>query len=140
MLYTSALHRSTPGLASLESGYFAATCNAIAELVVPYPRPSYSNAQDVNYPEVEQDRFTAKRCKAFHNILGLVMASLSSEAYIDATGSWIAMAYRLWLDHCPSTMDASLTQDWRGLFSGLQVRYNLDHASQIRSADFLLGN
>lgn len=48
------------------------------------------------------------------------MASLSCEAYVGASGSWIAMAYRIWLDHCPAEMNFT-TKDWRGLFSGLQV-------------------
>ena len=79
-----------------------------------------------NCDELEQDQpLPATKCKAFHNILGLIMACLSSEAYIDSTGSWIAMAYRLWLDHCPSEMDSRTTQDWRGLFSGLQVKQSL---------------
>jgi hypothetical protein len=79
-----------------------------------------------NYDDLEQDQPPpATKCKAFHNILGLIMASLSSEAYVDATGSWIAMAYRLWLDHCPSEMDETTAQDWSGLFSGLQVRQSL---------------
>lgn len=102
----------------MESGYFAATCSTIAELVTPSFNPRSGFAE---IHTGEQESLQIKRYKAFHNILGLIMASLSSEAYIEATGSWIAMAYRLWLDNCPSELDAS-TPDWRGLFSGLQVR------------------
>lgn len=104
------------------SGYFAATCCAISELVTPalYHIPTH-NAQWGEERNVSQQ---AKRESAFRNILGLIMASLSSEAYIDATGSWIAMAYRIWLDYCPADLNTT-TQDWRGLFSGLQVRSTL---------------
>lgn len=101
----------------MESGYFAATCSAIAELVTPPFNPGYGFVKTHTGEQGSQ----IEKYKAFHNILGLIMASLSSEAYIDATGSWIAMAYRLWLDNCPAELDAS-TPDWRGLFSGLQVR------------------
>lgn len=101
----------------MESGYFAATCSAIAELVTPSFNPGYGSVKIHTGGQDSQ----IEKYEAFHNILGLIMASLSSEAYIDTTGSWIAMAYRIWLDNCPTELDAS-TPDWRGLFSGLQVR------------------
>ena len=119
MLYISALHHQQPELAAMESGYFAATCSAIAELVTPCLRRN-SVAADDTLTDDGRDLLQSKKDKVFHNILGLIMASLSSEAYIDATGSWIAIAYRLWLDHCPSQSTSS-TLDWRGLFCGLQV-------------------
>lgn len=121
MLYISALHHQQPELAAMESGYFAATCSAIAELVTPCLKRGPIDQNDSYSDEEPMDPLKSKKDKVFHNILGLIMASLSSEAYIDATGSWIAIAYRLWLDHCPSEMDASIS-DWRGLFCGLQVR------------------
>jgi hypothetical protein len=114
VLYISALHHPSSGLASLDSGYLAAIYSSIAELVTPSLHPSSLQEQK------NEEHPQSKREKAFHDILGLIMASLSCEAYVDATGSWIAMAYRLWLDHCPVEM-TSTTQDWRGLFSGLQV-------------------
>lgn len=134
VLYISALHHPSSELAAMESGYFAATCSAIAELVTPSMKTGYQFG--ASCPE-EQDSPQLKKYKAFHNILGLIMASLSSEAYIDATGSWIAMAYRLWLDNCPAELDAS-TPDWRGAFSGLQVnpptgRQNFRFANIYRS-------
>jgi hypothetical protein len=103
----------------LESGYISAICSAISELVTPQlpqsAQQAVEHADGVQTPSIQ-----TKREKAFHDILGLVMACLSSEAYIEATGSWIAMAYRIWLDHCPAEMNPT-TQQWRGLFSGLQV-------------------
>jgi hypothetical protein len=121
VLYISALHHQQPELAAMESGYFAATCSAIAELVTPCLKRDETVENDPCTDGESMDNSRSKKDKVFHNILGLIMASLSSEAYIDATGSWIAIAYRLWLDHCPSGMDTS-SPDWRGLFCGLQVK------------------
>lgn len=130
VLYISALHHQQPELAAIESGYFAATCSAIAELVTPCLRRNSVAADDASTDD-GRDLLPSKKDKVFHNILGLIMASLSSEAYIDATGSWIAIAYRLWLDHCPSQSTSS-TLDWRGLFCGLQV--SLTHVLAMNSA------
>lgn len=119
VLYIAALHHPSSDQASLITGYFAATCCAISELVTPalYHTPVRSAP---GWGREQHDSRQSKRENAFRNILGLIMASLSSEAYIDATGSWIAMAYRIWLDHCPVDLTTT-TQDWRCLFSGLQV-------------------
>lgn len=127
VLYISALHHRSAELASMESGYFAATCSAIAELVMPCSNPGF-NMSAPNATE-EQGHSQSRKYTTFHNILGLIMASLSSEAYVDTTGSWIAIAYRLWLDHCPSEINAS-TLDWRGLFSGLQVSLTIPDYSR----------
>ncbi|KAJ6084242.1 hypothetical protein N7486_011042 [Penicillium sp. IBT 16267x] len=120
VLYISALHHKSSDMASLEAGYFTATCCAIADL-------GSSNIDPGLNPRKEKKSLDSPKCKAFHNILGLIMASLSSEAYVETTGLWIAMGYRLWLDNCPFDLDAS-TLDWRGLFSGLQV-IDIEHAS-----------
>ncbi|KAJ5631516.1 uncharacterized protein N7484_011616 [Penicillium longicatenatum] len=120
VLYISALHHKSSEMASLEAGYFTAICCAIAELASSSSNPSPVSMTEKKSPDV------LKR-EAFHNILGLIMASLSSEAYVATTGLWIAMGYRLWLDHCPLDLEAS-TLDWRGLFSGLQV-IDIEHAS-----------
>ncbi|CAI7660752.1 unnamed protein product [Penicillium palitans] len=134
VLYISALHHPFGGLASLDSGYFAAMYSAIAELVTPSLHPS--SLRVLEQKDEEQNISPqAKREKAFHDILGLIMASLSCEAYVGATGSWIAMAYRIWLDHCPSEMN-STTKDWRALFSGLQV-IDIEHASMHMSYPLL---
>ncbi|OQD82606.1 hypothetical protein PENANT_c020G09474 [Penicillium antarcticum] len=130
VLYISALHHTSSDLASIETGYFAATCSAIAELVTPSLQPF--SPQAIARNDDEQDLSPQSQTSvAFHNILGLIMASLSSEAYIDATGMWISMAYRIWLDHCPAEMNATM-HDWHGLFSGLQV-IDIEHASMHMS-------
>ncbi|KAJ5778216.1 hypothetical protein N7520_001462 [Penicillium odoratum] len=120
VLYIAALNHPSSEMGSLESGYFMATCCAIAELASSGLNPGLT-------PRNKQESLDTKTRRAFCNILGLIMASLSSEAYVDTTGLWIAMGYRLWLDHCPSDLDDS-TLDWRGLFSGLQV-IDIEHAS-----------
>ncbi|KAJ5175266.1 uncharacterized protein N7482_001143 [Penicillium canariense] len=135
VLYISALHHQSSELGAMESGYFAATCSAIAELVTPRVRPDSFVRDQFRADGKWAASVQSKKDKAFHNILGLIMASLSSEAYIDATGSWIAIAYRIWLDHCPSELDHS-TPDWRGLFSGLQV-IDIEHASMHMSYPLL---
>ncbi|KAJ5333512.1 uncharacterized protein N7506_007295 [Penicillium brevicompactum] len=134
VLYIAALHHPSSDQASLITGYFAATCCAISELVTPalYHTPVRSAP---GWGREQHDSRQSKRENAFRNILGLIMASLSSEAYIDATGSWIAMAYRIWLDHCPVDL-TNTTQDWRGLFSGLQV-IDIEHASMHMSYPLL---
>ncbi|KAJ5300834.1 uncharacterized protein N7443_005836 [Penicillium atrosanguineum] len=132
ILYISALHSRSSELAAMESGYFAATCSTIAELVTPSLDLGSKFAETHTG---KQDSPQIKKYKAFHNIIGLIMASLSSEAYIEATGSWIAMAYRLWLDNCPSELE-TYTPDWRGLFSGLQV-IDIEHASMHMSYPLL---
>ncbi|KAJ5403851.1 hypothetical protein N7509_003722 [Penicillium cosmopolitanum] len=134
VLYISALHHRSSELASFDAGYFAATCSAINELLTPSFRPGLPPRRESHTTDDSADSLPPKR-RAFNDILGLIMASLSSEAYIDATGSWIAMAYRLWLDHCPSQIDAT-TPEWRGLFSGLQV-IDIEHASMHMSYPML---
>ncbi|KAJ5791573.1 transcriptional regulator family: Fungal Specific TF [Penicillium psychrosexuale] len=134
VLYISALHHPSARLASLDSEYCATMYSAIAELVTPCLRASYLQVSE-HKDEEQKLSPQSKREKAFHDILGLIMASLSCEAYVGATGSWIAMAYRIWLDNCPAEMN-STTKDWRGLFSGLQV-IDIEHASMHMSYPLL---
>jgi hypothetical protein len=115
VLYISAVHSPLAELASLAGGYFAATCSAIAELVIPRARPGISGWTRSHVSSSTNDEHTV-----FQDILGLIMASLSCEAYIETTDKWIALAYRLLLDHCPSDLEDA-TYDWRRLFSGVQV-------------------
>ncbi|GFF28846.1 hypothetical protein IFM51744_00670 [Aspergillus udagawae] len=122
VLYISAVHSPLAELASLASGYFAATCSAIAELVIPSARPGTSGWTRSHVSSSSNDEHTV-----FQDILGLIMASLSCEAYIETTDKWIALAYRLLLDHCPSDLEDA-TYDWRRLFSGVQV-IDIEHAS-----------
>ncbi|RAK80643.1 Zn(II)2Cys6 transcription factor [Aspergillus fijiensis CBS 313.89] len=120
ILYISALHGSSKDLGEFAKGYFVAQCCAIAELVLP------PNILPDNSPRTTQ---SPTEPMAYQNILGLIMASLSSEAYVPVTGHWIALAYRLFLDHTlPTTAETGTSQDWSGLFSGLQV-IDIEHAS-----------
>ncbi|KAB8074849.1 hypothetical protein BDV29DRAFT_116141 [Aspergillus leporis] len=125
VLYISALHSPVKELASLAGGYFMATCNAIAELITPTLPNAVSRfiskQGDSDPPSCKDED------KVFQNILGLIMASLISEAYIETTDKWIAIAYRLLLDRCTTDLDDT-AQDWRGLFSGIQV-IDIEHAS-----------
>ncbi|EAL89997.1 conserved hypothetical protein [Aspergillus fumigatus A1163] len=111
-----------PELASLAGGYFTAICSAISELVVPSARPGTSGWTGSHISSSSSAEHTV-----FQDILGLIMASLSCEAYIETTDKWIALAYRLLLDHCPSNLEDA-TYDWRRLFSGIQV-IDIEHAS-----------
>ncbi|THC93083.1 hypothetical protein EYZ11_007449 [Aspergillus tanneri] len=125
VLYISALHSPSPELTSMAGGYFVAICSAIAELVIPNPLPNLLSLSNTNPRDHESG--TAEESRVFQNILGLIMASLCSEAFVETTDKWIAIAYRLLLDHCPTAAD-STTQDWPGLFSGIQV-IDIEHAS-----------
>ena len=116
ILYVSALHHPSPEFAALAPGYFVAICGAISELAVPVQASlrvfQYASPQENGTEDGEQ--------KAFQNVLGLILAGLISEAFIETTGLWITMGYRLTLDYCPVHIDER-SHEWRGLFSGLQV-------------------
>ena len=120
VLYISALHNPTKELASLASEYFVATCDAITELVIPTSLPNALGGLRSN-PAGRNHLSCKDEDKAFQNILGLIMASLVSEAYVETTDKWIAIAYRLLLDSCPTDLN-DMTQDWCGLLSGIQVK------------------
>lgn len=118
ILYVSALHHTSEELAAYAPDYFKATCSAIAELSVPETlrRSTISTLDDMlTAPTVEQN--------AYQNVLGLILAGLISEAFIDVTGIWISIGYRLILDHCPVYVDQTVSK-WRQLFSGLQVNHS----------------
>lgn len=123
ILYVSALHHSSPELAALAPAYFVATCSAISELAVPV---QVAQRIDSSSPNTENAKLSEEQ-KAFQNVLGLILAGLISEAFIETTGLWISMGYRLTLDHCPVHINER-SQEWRGLFSGLQI-IDLEHAS-----------
>lgn len=116
ILYVSALHHTSEDLAALAPEYFRATCCAISGLSIP---EIFKNTTTVSSdatsicPTPEQT--------AFQNVLGLILAGLISEAFVDLTGIWISIGYRLLLDYCPVYVDHSANR-WRQLFSGLQVR------------------
>ncbi|KAG4410849.1 hypothetical protein IFR04_016020, partial [Cadophora malorum] len=131
ILYVSALHSPSPEFAALAPGYFVATCCAISELAVPIQAARRPEQQDSNS---ETTKLNAEQ-KAFQNVLGLILAGLISEAFIETTGLWITMGYRLTLDHCPVHIDER-SHEWRGLFSGLQI-IDLEHASLHMSCPIL---
>jgi hypothetical protein len=117
ILYVSALHHTSPDFAALAPDYFIITCNSIAELAVPMQA---SSRIDKSSPTNGLMHLSEEQ-KAFQNVLGLILAGLISEAFIETTGIWISMGYRLTLDHCPTQIDER-SNEWHGLFSGLQVR------------------
>lgn len=123
ILYVSALHHPSPEFAGLSPGYFVATCSAISELAVPIQAASRAS-QD--RPSKESSKLNEEQ-RGFQNVLGLILAGLISEAFIETAGLWITMGYRLTLDHCPVHIDER-SHEWRGLFSGLQI-IDLEHAS-----------
>ncbi|CZT47571.1 uncharacterized protein RSE6_08147 [Rhynchosporium secalis] len=131
ILYVSALHSPSPDFAALAPGFFVATCCAISELAVPIQAAPRVDQPDNNCdaPKISTEQ------KAFQNVLGLILAGLISEAFIETTGLWIAMGYRLTLDHCPVHIDEE-SYEWRGLFSGLQI-IDLEHASLHMSCPIL---
>jgi len=116
ILYVSALHHSSPEFAVLAPGYFAATCSAISELAMPVQACTRAGQSATNY----DNKKLSEEQRAFQNVLGLILAGLISEAFIETAGLWISMGYRLTLDHCPVHIDER-SHEWRGLFSGLQV-------------------
>jgi hypothetical protein len=97
ILYVSALHRSSPEFAALAPAYFVTTCSAISELAVPVQVTQQIESSITN-PENEK---LSEEQKAFQNVLGLILAGLISEAFIETTGLLISIGYRLTLDYCP---------------------------------------
>ncbi len=116
ILYVSALHSPSPDFAALGPAYFVATCCAISELAVPVQ--AAPRAEQIE-GDVESTKLNDEQ-KAFQNVLGLILAGLISEAFIETTGLWISMGYRLTLDYCPVHIDER-SHEWRGLFFWLQV-------------------
>jgi hypothetical protein len=127
ILYVSALHHSSPEFAALAPAYFVATCNAISELAVPVQAAQRTESGTI----ITENAKLSEEQKAFQNVLGLILAGLISEAFIETTGLWISMGYRLTLDFCPVHMDER-SHEWQGLFSGLQVSW----ASPMTSPPF----
>lgn len=125
ILYVSALHHPSPEFAVLAPGYFIATCSAISELAVPLQATSRAGQNATG----DESAKLSEEQRAFQNVLGLILAGLISEAFIETAGLWISMGYRLTLDHCPVHIDER-SHEWRGLFSGLQVRRFLKEEMQ----------
>lgn len=108
ILYCSALQHAYVDVAALASDYFIIMCDAIAAVSV----PSKDAVQDDSPSKEEQT--------AFQNTLGLVLAGLACEAFVDKTGIWISTGYRIFLDYCPVDINEQ-SPEWTGLFTGLQV-------------------
>ncbi|KAH8595745.1 hypothetical protein B0O99DRAFT_153855 [Bisporella sp. PMI_857] len=123
ILYVSALHHTSDKLAALAPHYFRATCSAIAELSI----PSFLKTSELRVSFDKNNTPASAEQIAFQNVLGLILAGLISEAFIDLTGIWISIGYRLCLDYCPVWVDERSSK-WRQLFSGLQI-IDLEHAS-----------
>ncbi|KAL3424256.1 hypothetical protein PVAG01_03537 [Phlyctema vagabunda] len=117
MLYVSSLRHAAAELAALSTDYFVVMCGAIAELSIPHPDPN---------PESQASASTLEE-SAFQDVLGLILAGLTSEASIKTTGVWISIGYRLVLESCPKEVDER-SREWQRLFSGLQI-LDLEHAS-----------
>jgi hypothetical protein len=133
ILYVSSLHHTSEELAVLAPEYFRAIVYlfhfcvcfytwltrrrmSIAELSIP---SALKQSGIIATDETATPSPTAEQ-NAFQNVLGLILAGLISEAFIDLTGIWISIGYRLILDHCPVFIDERASK-WCQLFSGLQV-------------------
>jgi uncharacterized iron-regulated membrane protein len=94
--------------ACLSAFYRHAAVHAIAQLVKPQPPPAqYDDMADL------------------HNVLGIIITGLMSEAWISETGAWIAIAYHLILNAyaTSSRIEAKVKpEEWRGVYEGLRVR------------------
>lgn len=126
ILYVAALHHTDANLAALAPNYFIVTCRAIAELAV-FPVLTPKNESPFAPLENSQEEAEKIEQTAFENVLGILLTSLVSEGFVEATGMWISIGYRLTLDHCPIQVDKD-SREWRGIFSGLQI-IDLEHAS-----------
>lgn len=129
ILYCSSIRGPLEVATDLAPHYFAVLCHAIAQLSIPdsavggpYPAEA-TNAQGVEESYEEW---------AFQTVLGIVLASLLTEASNRVVGLWISVAYRLILEHCPADQFGLLvdenSREWRKLFNGVQI-IDLEHAS-----------
>jgi hypothetical protein len=94
--------------ARMSAFYRHAAVHAIAELVKPQTMPArYDDMEDL------------------HNVLGIIITGLMSEAWVSETGAWIAIAYHLILNASASSfrVEAKVKpEEWRGVYEGLRVR------------------
>ncbi|OAA53350.1 Zn(2)-C6 fungal-type DNA-binding domain protein [Cordyceps fumosorosea ARSEF 2679] len=116
MLYCSSIRGSSATHAALAPGYFRVLSCAISQLSIPGSELA-----------VPFDSAARSEPVAFHSVLGLVLASLLSEARVRETGLWISVAYNLMLEHCPPQVDEG-SFDWPRMFKGVQI-VDLEHAS-----------
>jgi len=108
VLYAAAMQHPLAEYARLSSFYRHAAIQAIAELVKPQASPArYNDMEDL------------------HNVLGIIITGLMSEAWVSETGAWIAIAYHLILHASASSIRVEAkvkAEEWRGVYEGLRVR------------------
>lgn len=119
VLYAAASVHESKGLADLAPQCFEAFTSAIADLAFPSslrqtPLGPLQSTELLEPTRAEREEI------AFSNVLGVILAGLMSEGYVEETGIWISMGYRILLDNCPIVMNDK-SREWRGLFAGLQV-------------------
>ncbi|CAK7199393.1 hypothetical protein SEUCBS139899_002072 [Sporothrix eucalyptigena] len=128
ILYCSSVRGPTETATELAPHYFSILCHTISQLLVPESSVSSSIG-------------TSAEEWAFQTVLGIVLASLLTEASNRVVGLWISVAYRLILEHCPTDGPDGPSglpggtehaddgaREWRKLFSGVQI-IDLEHAS-----------
>jgi hypothetical protein len=107
VLYAAAMQHPLAEYARMSAFYRQAAIHAIAELVKPQDSPTRHNDME-----------------DLHNVLGIIITGLMSEAWVSETGAWIAIAYHLILNATANTyrVDAKVKkEEWRGVYEGLRV-------------------
>ena len=107
VLYAAAMQHPLAEFGRMSAFYRHSAVHAIAELVKPRASP-------VQHNDMED----------LHNVLGIIITGLLSEAWVSETGAWIAIAYHLIL-HASSRsfrVEAKVkAEEWRGVYEGLRV-------------------
>lgn len=107
VLYAAAMQHPLAEFGRMSAFYRHSAVHAIAELVKPRASPAqYNDMEDL------------------HNVLGIIITGLLSEAWVSETGAWIAIAYHLIL-HASSRsfrVEAKVkAEEWRGVYEGLRA-------------------
>jgi hypothetical protein len=107
VLYAAAMQHPLAEYARLSAFYRHSAVHAIAELVKPRASPAqYNDMEDL------------------HNVLGIIITGLLSEAWVSETGAWIAIAYHLILHASwrAFRVEAKVKpEEWKGVYEGLRV-------------------
>lgn len=110
ILYCSS-SRGSSDVAIFAPVYYSSLCKEISDLLL---------------PARGWDGWAATEEWAYQAILGIIIATLLSEGSHDATGLWISVAYRLYLEWCPPQLSGTSRQ-WQKVFSGLQI-VDMEHS------------